>query len=121
MDIIPDLEDDMNNNTELIEYFKDDDVATEFYSALCNVRWIKINHLPEDEQIIQKLKGEEDHTWSCSWRSAGGIIADIRNAHYNTCENYMDFYCRGNEGHISDRVKECFLKMGWKPFYLDIS
>ena len=109
------LEVEMAKDAIVIAYLKDRDVAVQFYSALCNMRWKKMNMLPDDERIIEKLKGIDSDIWSCSWRHSGGIIADIRNAAYNTKEDYMDFYCSGNEGDISDMVRECFYRMGWEP------
>lgn len=110
-----DLEKEMKGDKILIGLLADIDVAVEFYSALCNMRWRKIVYIPDDVLIIDKLKGIESDLWSCSWRYSGGVIADIRNDNYNTAEDYMDFYCRGNEGHVSDRVAECFKRMAWEP------
>lgn len=110
-----DLEFEMEKDAIVIAYLADDEIAKEFYAALCNMRWKKIIVIPDDELIIEKLKGIETNIWSCSWRGSGGIIADIRNVHYNRAEDYMDFYCSGNEGFVSERVKECFERMGWVP------
>jgi len=111
-----DLAEEMASDTIVVEYLRDRDIAVEFYSALCNVDWYaKKPPLPDDELIIWKLKGERDSAWSCSWRTAGGYIAEIRNKYHNTNENYMDFYCSGNEGVVSGLVEECLDRMGWYP------
>lgn len=109
----PNLEVDMKNDSIVISYLKDEDVAKQFYAALCNMQWKKISVIPEDERIIEKLKGADDYLWHCSWRYAGGIISDIRNDNYNTSEDYMSFYCSGNEGDVTDLVEECLKRMGW--------
>jgi len=109
-----DLFEEMFKDGIVIEYLKDHSIAVEFYQALCNVEWkIKSPPIPEDEQIIKRLKGEDEECWGCSWRSAGGYIAAIRNRYHNTNESYLDFYCFGDEGIVTDRVKECFDRMGW--------
>lgn len=110
------LFEEMYRDRIVIDYLRDRAIAIEFYSALCNVDWyLKRPPEPEDELIMRKLRGERDEYWSCSWRSAGGYIADIRNANHGTNEGYMNFYCSGNEGVVSDLVRECFDRMGWTP------
>lgn len=109
-----DLECEMRKDAIVIAYLADVSVAKEFYSSLCNMRWKKIVDIPEDQQIIDKLKGIGYTGWSCSWRGAARIIADIRNVNYNKSEDYVDFYCSGMEGLVSTRVNECFERMGWK-------
>jgi len=110
-----DLYGDMSRDPLVISYLENDDIAKEFYAALCNVDWTKIVTVPDDEKIIQKLKGQKREIWNCSWRFAGGIISDIRNKHFDKKECYMDFYCSGNEGTVSDLVRECLERMGWEP------
>lgn len=116
MDLERDLYEEMRKDEIVVAYLKDIEVARDFYRALCNVYWYpQVEPIPEDEQIIKALKGESPTYWSCSWRTAGGYIAEIRNAHYNTTENYMDYYCSGDEGTITGLVEECFDRMGWIP------
>lgn len=98
--------------------------AQNLYSAFCNMRWQKLELLP----ILK------DNYWSCSWRSAGGIVAEIRGGN----EDYMDYYCSGMggftafadedpedterafrqkgyvpEGHVTEEVMHDLNKMGW--------
>ncbi len=119
LNIPPDLEHEMEHDAIVISYLENIDIARQFYAALCNMRWKKEDNRPEDQQIIDKLKGVDSTVWSVGWRGSGGIIADIRNRHYNTAEDYMSFYCSGNEGFVSDLVNECFKRMGWKQFPWD--
>lgn len=116
MDLERDLFEEMCADRIVIEYLKDVEVSRDFYRALCNVDWYLIlPPLPPDEQIMSILRGDKHPHWSCSWRTAGGYIAEIRNKHYNLAEDYMDFYCSGDEGTVTDQVRECFERMGWKP------
>lgn len=111
-----DLFEEMSKDRIVIDYLNDRAIAVEFYAALCNVDWfLKKPPIPDDERIMQKLKGERDKYWTCSWRTAGRYIAEIRNINHGKNEDYMDFYCSGNEGRVSDLVKECFDRMGWTP------
>ena len=71
--------------------------ATDLYKALCNMRW----QSTIDENIF----------YACSWRHAGGMIVGLR------ClgENYLDFYCSGNEGVIEPYIELELKKLGWRP------
>jgi hypothetical protein len=95
-----------------------DSYAQNLYAALCNNSFIKMD-------IIPILKEEE---WSCSWRYAGGIIADIRQE-----GDYIDWYCSGirnvdyedevnskwdvknyvGEGRITDEIRNDLQRLGW--------
>ena len=71
--------------------------AQNLYAAMCNNEFIKI-------EVIPILKNE---TWGCSWRYAGGIIADMRQQ-----GDYIDWYCSGirdtfhNEDDTKDYTEE---------------
>lgn len=54
--------------------------AQNLYAAMCNNDFIKREMWP----ILKEQK------WSCSWRYAGGIIADMRQE-----GDYIDWYCSG--------------------------
>lgn len=75
---------------------KDIGYAKDLYKALCNMKW--------------KCKTTEID-YHCSWRYAGGLIADLR----DVGECYLDFYCSGGEGHVTEEVKEDLDKLGWTP------
>lgn len=83
------LEDDLKKSQFIVEKCKNSDIyAQNLYATLCNNDFVKNEPWPI-------LKHE---TWSCSWRYAGGIIADIRQQ-----GDYMDWYCSGiNEGDFDD-------------------
>jgi hypothetical protein len=59
--------------------------AQNLYAALCNNDFQKNDVWPQ-------LKNQ---TWSCSWRYAGGIIADMLGQ-----GDYMDWYCSGITGEV---------------------
>ena len=90
-------------------------IAINFYSAICNIDWCKIDIRSDDEKLISKLRGDSTASWSASWRFAAGSIADIRHTHYNSGENYLDFYCAGNEGTITNQVRQELYRIGWIP------
>jgi hypothetical protein len=77
------------------------------------------------------MKGE---TWSCSWRHAGGIVADMREQ-----GDYIDWYCSGignkelgnglagtipdvtdgrdyvPEGEVTEEIELDLNRLGWRP------
>lgn len=92
-----------------------DKYAQNLYAAMCNREFQELDVLP-------LLKGE---TWGCSWRYAGGIIADMRQA-----GDYIDWYCSGigsglgngdedgtkgyvGEGYVTDEIREDLKTLGW--------
>lgn len=104
----------------LVEKIRQDDAyAQNFYAALCNQEWYE----KDAWEILQ------NRTWSCSWRGAGGIVADIRGS-----GDYMDWYCSGmmtshpsdyvetlterryvSEGTVATQIREDLARLGWYP------
>jgi hypothetical protein len=94
----------------------DDMYAQNLYAAMCNQEW-------QYQDVWTVLT---DRTWSCSWRSAGAIVADIRGE-----GDYMDWYCSGslgnpdNHGHtprcyvdegvVTDEIRWDLAQIGWHP------
>lgn len=89
--------------------------AQNLYASMCNRDFIQNDVWP----ILIEQK------WSCSWRHAGGIIADMRQK-----GDYIDWYCSGigdglgngdksgekgfvSEGVVTDEIREDLLKLGW--------
>jgi hypothetical protein len=77
------LEWDLRTTDWVIEKCLSDRYAQNLYAALCNMRWQKRDVLPV-------LK---DEYWSCSWRTAGGIVANLQGK-----GDYIDWYCSGMGG-----------------------
>ncbi len=78
---INNMEYDLLTTDWILEKVRSDDAyAQNLYAAMCNNGFIKLD-------VIPVLKGEE---WGCSWRSAGGIIADMQEK-----GDYIDWYCSG--------------------------
>ena len=74
------LEYDLITSSVIKEKCQDKVYAQHLYAALCNNDFVK-------NDILPLLK--EEH-WNCSWRYAGGIIADIIGK-----GDYIDWYCSG--------------------------
>ena len=82
------LEYDLRTSQVLIEKVKArEDYAQNLYAAMCNNEFVK----NETWNILQ------DKTWSCSWRHAGGIVADMDGK-----GDYIDWYCSGIRNDWSD-------------------
>jgi len=77
---IDNMEYDLRTSELIIEKCKDKIYAQHLYAAMCNNEFTKNEVWP----ILS------DKRWSCSWRSAGGIVADIRQE-----GDYIDWYCSG--------------------------
>jgi hypothetical protein len=82
--------------------------AQNLYAAMCNNDFIK-------RDIWPILKGKK---WGCSWRSAGGIISDMRQE-----GDYIDWYCSGirekydggyvPEAVVTEEIEQDLNKLGW--------
>ena len=70
--------------------------AQNLYAALCNNSFQK-----KDPWLILK-----EQRWSCTWRYAGGIIADMREQ-----GDYMDWYCSGRRLMDYDGYDEIYENM----------
>lgn len=85
-----------------------DTYAQNLYAAMCNNVFQKNDVWPR----VADLK------WTCSWRSAGGIIADIRKK-----GDYLDWYCSGigadrsvgyvSESDVTDEIRQDLFAIGW--------
>lgn len=113
-----DLYDDVKADAEIMAKLQDKRYAQNVYAALCNMRW-------QPAEVWPVLSEEY---WSCSWRSAGGLVSDLR----GQGEDYMDWYCSGiggglgngdedgtkgyvPEGEVTDAIRQDFARIGWHP------
>jgi hypothetical protein len=116
------LEYDLRSTDWILDKARASEVyAQNIYAALCN------NDFQRND-VMPILKNE---TWSCSWRHAGGVVADMIGK-----GDYMDWYCSGsrsgpalrtedyitgyvNESTVTDEVLEDLFKLGWIVSSLD--
>ena len=120
------MEYDLRSSKELCDKVKaSENYAQNLYAAMCNMDW-------QSREFWQEMKGE---TWSCSWRHAGGIIADMREE-----GDYIDWYCSGignkesgygldhceptldldgrdyvPEGVVTEEIEIDLNQLGWRP------
>lgn len=90
------VEDRFHKDVLSLKRIQEDGYAKALYASLCNVIW------------VNRYTNEE---YSCTWRYSGRIVAEIR----GKGEDYMHFYCSGNEGTIRQDIYDDFKKLGWKP------
>jgi hypothetical protein len=96
------MEEDMMASSEIKVLVQNDIFAQALYASMCNQQWRKANTRSR---------------WSCSWRHAGGIVADLRAPK----EDYLDYYCSGmretgvQEGTVSGEIKTALAELGWRP------
>ena len=75
------LEYDLRSTAWMVEKTRaSESYAQNLYAAMCNNDF-------QRQDVWPVLK---DETWSCSWRHAGGIVADMRGR-----GDYIDWYCSG--------------------------
>lgn len=112
------MEYDLRSTDWILEKVRaSDSYAQNLYAAMCNNDFVKREMWP----ILK------DQRWSCSWRHAGGIIADMRQE-----GDYIDWYCSGirNDGYqddldtitpdryvsesvVTDEIESDLYKLGW--------
>ena len=110
-----------------------DNYAQNLYAAICNNEFAKFTQTGDRIETFRNLKGDY---WNASWRSAGGIIANMREE-----GDYIDWYCSGigNEEYgngldgtkpeldedgrtyvpesvITDEIRDDLAKLGWVGF-----
>lgn len=111
------MEYDLRTCEAILKKVRDSDTyAQNLYAAMCNMQFQQI-------EVWPILKNER---WSCSWRHAGGIIADMQEK-----GDYIDWYCSGigggltmkdgrpegyvPEGVVTEEIKADLKELGWVP------
>ena len=113
------LEYDLRSTAWILEKARaSDSYAQNLYAAMCNMQFIKLEPFP----ILKNQR------WSASWRSAGGIVADMLEK-----GDYIDWYCSGirndnnydpatniaypngyvPESVITDEIRADLKRLGW--------
>lgn len=116
------LEYELRSNDMMLEKVRTSDrYAQNLYAAMCNMQFQKIAVMP----ILKEQR------WSCSWRHAGGIIADMRQS-----GDYINWYCSGigsglgngdedgtkgyvSEGIVTEEIETDLKQLGWIPVEWD--
>lgn len=123
------LEYDLRSTAWILEKVRNSEsYAQNLYAAMCNMRFVR-------KEMFPYLRQDPDKDlWSVSWRSAGGIIADMRQE-----GDYIDWYCSGMgglnqeyegeetneqwqtrtgfvpEGVVTEEIEQDLFKLGWIP------
>jgi hypothetical protein len=80
------MEYDLRSTDWILDKVRTSEVyAQHLYAVMCNNEFQKLDVMP----ILRNDK------WSCSWRYAGGIVADMRES-----GDYIDWYCSGIKGNM---------------------
>ena len=106
------LERDLFHADFIVAKTRDDVYAQHLYACLCNNEF---------------FKGDMKEPWTCSWRYAGGIVADMKWLETGRQYDYLDFYCSAalsdnpdfvGEGTVTEEVRADLEKLGWtvKPY-----
>jgi hypothetical protein len=82
------MEYDLRSTEWILEKVRNSEsYAQNLYAAICNNDFVKAEMWP-----LLRMDPDKD-LWSASWRSAGGIVADMRQE-----GDYIDWYCSGSGG-----------------------
>ena len=118
------LEYDLVTTDWILEKVRNSEAYTQnLYAAMCNNDFQKRDLWP----ILK------EETWGCTWRSAGGIVADMLQK-----GDYIDWYCSGmgglsmqwdegketfeewqartkyvSEGTVTEEIRDDLFKLGW--------
>jgi hypothetical protein len=107
------LEEDIRACAWMLKKVQDRETyAQNLYAAMCN-------NVFQRNEVWPRLK---DEYWSCSWRAAGGIVADLRGQ-----GDYIDWYCSGimgvgeddsfmdyvSESTVTDEIRQDLFAIGW--------
>ena len=101
MDMTHNLDHDLMRSKYIANKCKNEIYAQNLYAAMCN-NWFEKGGIK----------------WMTSWRSAGGIVADIRNCG----EDYIDWYCSGiyldehgyvPEATVTEEIAMDLFRLGW--------
>lgn len=107
------LEEDIRACAWMLKKVVDNETyAQNLYAAMCN-------NVFQPNEVWPRLR---DEYWSCSWRSAGGIVAELRGQ-----GDYLDWYCSGifgageadsfqgyvDESTVTDEIRQDLFAIGW--------
>ena len=107
------LEKDIQQCDWMLKKVQDNETyAQNLYAAMCN-------NVFQRNEVWPRLR---DEYWSCSWRSAGGIVAELRGQ-----GDYIDWYCSGimgvgeadsfqgyvSESTVTDEIRQDLFAIGW--------
>jgi hypothetical protein len=120
------LEYDLRTTDWILEKARaSDSYAQNIYAVMCNNEFIR-------KEMWPILK---DQRWGCSWRHAGGVVADMLGK-----GDYIDWYCSGikndnyqedldgknpdgyvPEGYVTEEVRSDLDRLGWivTPYKVD--
>ena len=108
------LEYDLRSTDWILEKARaSESYSQNLYAAMCN----------------NMFKNKNEKKWSCSWRYAGGVVADMRQE-----GDYIDWYCSGirdvsydeeenkawdahsfvSESTVTEEIEEDLRKLGWE-------
>jgi hypothetical protein len=98
----------MLHDSFIAQKVKDSEIyAQNLYAALCNMQWRDPNNISTG-------------LFSVTWRTAGGIVAGLR----DTGGDYLDWYCSGmgekmpgevSEGTVTAEIAHDLAQLGWCP------